>query len=376
MKKILVTGGAGFIGSFIVDKLIEDGESEVFIFDNLDPQVHTNGEKPDYLNKDALFIEGDVRDKDALAKAVEGIEQVYHMAAAVGVGQSMYQITKYVQVNTTGTANLLDVIINGGNKVEKLLVAASMSSYGEGRYNCPEHGIVNPPLRPESQMAAGDWELHCPHCDEIMEPLPTDENKPQICNSIYALTKKDQEEMALMWGQAYRIPAVALRFFNVYGPRQSLSNPYTGVCAIFMSRIKNDKPPVIYEDGRQTRDFIAVEDIARASITAMNDPRTNYGVFNVGGGNPTTIENIALTLAEIYGKDIKPQITSAFRKGDVRHCIASISKIRNAIGFQPQISFSEGMKALAAWTETAAAEDKFDSAANELEDRGLIVKRD
>lgn len=373
MKKILVTGGAGFIGSFIVDSLIEQG-NEVRIFDNLDPQVHPEGSKPVYLNKDAEFVYGDMRDLDAVNKVIKDVEQVYHMAAAVGVGQSMYQIAKYVDVNTGGTANLLDALTNIKNKVEKVIVAASMSSYGEGRYRCKEHGIINPPLRPESQMQKGDWEMHCPHCGQIMQTIPTDEEKPQICNSIYALTKKDQEEMVIMWGKAYSIPAVALRFFNVFGPRQSLSNPYTGVCAIFMSRIKNSNPPVIYEDGLQTRDFISVKDIARACVMSMNDSRADYQVFNVGAGKATSVKDVAVTLAKIYGKDIYPNITGAFRKGDVRHCISDPSRIEKTIGFKVSEPFDKGMRELVAWTETTSAEDLFETAASELAGKGLIVK--
>jgi len=375
MKKILVTGGAGFIGSYIVDLLIEKGDSEVYIFDNLDPQVHPNSDKPEYLNKDAVFIEGDVRNIDALAKAVRNMDQIYHMAAAVGVGQSMYKISKYVEVNTTGTANLLDILTNTKNHLEKLVVAGSMSSYGEGRYDCPLHGIVNPPLRTDEQMELGDWEVHCPECKAVMQPLLTDENKPRDCNSIYALTKKDQEEMVLLWGKAYDIPTTALRFFNVYGPRQSLSNPYTGVCAIFLSRLLNDQPPVVYEDGRQTRDFISVKDIARASYMAMNDDRANWEVFNVAGGNHISIKEIGDTLARILGKEIETEITNAFRKGDVRHCVADVTKIKKTIGFQPQIHFISGMQELAQWTQSQKATDGFKKAADELAAHGLVVKR-
>ena len=370
--KILVTGGAGFIGSYIVDRLIADGE-EVYIYDNLDPQVHPSGERPDYLHKDAVFIRGDVRDVEGLANAVKDMEQVYHMAAAVGVGQSMYQIAKYVAVNTGGTANLLEVLTNRPNKVEKVVVAASMSSYGEGKYKCEIHREQSPDLRPESQMQKGEWEVKCPVCGQEMTPLPTDEDKLQICNSIYALTKKDQEEMVLMWGKAYGIPAAALRFFNVYGPRQALSNPYTGVCAIFMSRIKNDKRPVIYEDGGQTRDFISVKDIARACVTAMKMKEADYQVFNVGTGKATCIAEIARTLAKIYGKDIVPEITNTFRKGDVRHCISDAGKIEKSLGFKAEIDLENGLEELAEWTEKVSAADHFDSAAAELKAKGLIV---
>ena len=375
MKKILVTGGAGFIGSHIVDLLLEEGKSEVFIFDNLDPQVHPDGEKPPYLNKDAVFIKGDVRDYDALKKAVREMEGIYHMAAAVGVGQSMYQIARYVQTNTLGTANLLDILTNARNRVEKLLVAGSMSSYGEGRYKCALHGKVNPPLRPESQLEDGDWELYCPECGTVMVPLLTDENKPRDCNSIYALTKKDQEEMVLMWGKAYNIPTTALRFFNVYGPRQSLSNPYTGVCAIFLSRLLNDKPPVVYEDGNQTRDFISVKDIARASLMAMNSDKADFQVFNVGAGGQISIKEIAQILAETLGKNIHPEIINSYRKGDVRHCVADISRIKRTLGFETLVPLKTGMRELAEWTVSQRAEDGFERASGELEKRGLVVKR-
>ncbi len=374
MKKILVTGGAGFIGSYIVDLLVENGD-EVSIFDNLDPQVHPDGRQPDYLNKNARFIKGDVRDMDALAKAIENIEQIYHMAAAVGVGQSMYQISRYVEVNTLGTANLLDVLTNRKNRVGKVLAAGSMSSYGEGRYRCLTHGLIDPPLRIEEQMAEGDWELHCPECNEALLPVLTDETKPQDCNSIYAITKKDQEEMTIMWGKAYGIPTTALRFFNVYGPRQSLSNPYTGVCAIFLSRLLNGKAPVIYEDGLQSRDFISVKDIAQACYTAMNDEWADHNVFNVGNGTPLTIKKIAETLAEIMGVEIEPEITHEFRKGDVRHCIADISKIRGAFGYVPKISFKDGMTELIEWTKSTRAADGYEKASSELEKHGLLIKR-
>jgi len=371
MKKILVTGGAGFIGSYIVDRLVEAGE-EVYIYDNLDAQVHPGGEKPVYLNKEAVFIPGDVRDAEGLAKALRSVEQVYHLAAAVGVGQSMYQIAKYVSVNSGGTANLLDVLINRPNRVEKVVVAASMSSYGEGSYRCDKDGGQSPDLRPESQLQKGDWEMRCPVCGRAMRPGPTAEEKPLMCNSIYALTKKDQEEMALMWGKAYGVPTTALRFFNVYGPRQSLSNPYTGVCAIFMSRIKHNKPPVIYEDGGQTRDFISVKDIARSCIMAMEMKAADYEVFNVGTGKGVSVAEIAGILAKIYGKAIAPEITHTFRKGDVRHCIAAAGKIERVLGFKAEVDLDSGLRELAEWTEEASAADYFERAAAELESKGLL----
>ncbi len=369
-NKILVTGGAGFIGSFLVDKLIEEGHF-VRILDNLDQQVH-QGKMPDYINKKAEFIKGDVRNTADLKKAFEGIEIVFHEAAAVGVGQSMYQIKQYVDTNSLGTANLLDFIVNKNNNIKKIIVAASMSSYGEGVYECSSCGRVKPALRTEEQMKREEWELKCPKCRKILKPVPIKEEDQQNCNSIYAITKKDQEDMVLNIGKSYGIPAVALRYFNVYGPRQSLSNPYTGVAAIFMSRIKNNNKPVIYEDGLQTRDFISVHDIVEANILAMNHSNANYEVFNVGTGKPISIKKIAEILARLYGKDITPEITNKFRKGDVRHCFADISKIKNKLGWEPKISFEQGMKELIGWSRNVKAEDKFEKAAQELKDKGLI----
>ena len=267
-RKVLVTGGAGFIGSHLVDRLVELGHT-VRILDNLDPQVHPGGKKPDYLNPGAEFVAGDVRDRETVRRALQGVEVVFHEAAAVGVGQSQYRIQHYVDVNTRGTATLLDVLANEPNSVEKIVVAASMSSYGEGKARCPECGIVKPTLRPESQMAAGQWEVRCPYCQTPTEPVPTDERTPRQVNSVYSLTKKDQEDLVLLFGRTYGVQAVALRYFNVFGPRQSLSNPYTGVAAIFISRLKNGNRPVVYEDGQQTRDFVSVHDVVQANILAM-----------------------------------------------------------------------------------------------------------
>ncbi len=370
MKTCLVTGGAGFIGSFIVDELIRRGHT-VRIYDNFDPQVHPGGKTPKHLNPDAECIQGDVRDYDSLKKALDGIEVVFHKAAAVGVGQSQYHIKQYVDVNVGGTANLLDILANEKTKVSKLIVAASMSSYGEGQYECEDCGIVRPEMRSEDQMAEQDWELYCPVCYEPVHPMPTEEDKRLECHSIYAITKKNQEEMVLNIGGTYGIPAVALRYFNVYGPRQSLSNPYTGVAAIFLSRIKHDHPPVVYEDGLQTRDFVSVHDIVRANMLVMEDEELS-GFYNIGTGQGRSIREIAELLLKLNGKnDLEPEITGKFRKGDIRHCVADISKARETFGFQPQVKFEEGMKELLEWSATAESDDKFEEARQELLKRGL-----
>ncbi len=366
--KILVTGGAGFIGSHIVDELIKEGHS-VRIFDNLEPQVHN--QVPAYLNKDAEFIKGDVRDIPALEAAIRDMDVIFHEAAMVGVGQSMYQVKRYVDVNTSGTANLLDLLVNKDHDVKKLIVASSMSIYGEGMYACEDCGVVYPSLRPEAQLRSHEWEMKCPNCEKNVKPVPTKESKPLMPTSIYAITKKDQEEMCLAIGRSYGLPTVALRYFNVYGPRQALSNPYTGVCAIFSSRIKNDNPPIIFEDGLQSRDFISVHDIVQANLLALKKSSANYNVFNVGSGRQASILDIAAILARLYGKKLKPDIVNKYRSGDIRHCFADISKIAE-LGFCPSASIDAGMKELVDWGKTQEAKDRGEMAYNELKERGLV----
>ncbi len=371
MKKVLVTGGAGFIGSHVVDSLIRKGY-RVTVFDNLEKQVHPGG-LPDYYNLKAEFIRGDVRKKRQLRDAVKECDAIIHLAAAVGVGQSQYMISKYVESNIQGTANLLDILVNTKHRVRKLVVASSMSIYGEGLYSCGKCGKVKPPLREFSGSGTGSWEPECPCCKGKLSPVPTNEDTPLVSNSIYAVSKKEQEEMSLLIGRTYGIPVTALRFFNVYGPRQSLSNPYTGVAAIFLSRIKNGNPPVIYEDGLQTRDFIWVEDIADACILSMEKEEADYRVYNVGSGRPVSILEIAGTLINLLGvKGISPEVTFTFRKGDVRHCFSDTSRIRNELGFEPSVSFGEGMKRLITWSRKAVSEDRFLKASSELKKRGLI----
>ena len=368
--KILITGGAGFIGSHLTDRLVEEGY-DVRIFDNLEPQVHQD-KKPKYLNPAAEFIKGDVRDYDRLQKALTGCEAVFHLAAAVGVGQSQYRVEHYIDINIRGTATLFDILVNRKNKVEKIIVAASMSSYGEGLYRCKKCGVVKPGLRPEKQLRRKDWEPRCPGCGSSLKPLATSEETPFDCNSIYALTKKVQEETALMLGKTYRIPTVSLRFFNVYGTRQSLSNPYTGVTAIFLSRLKNNQPPVVYEDGRQTRDFISIYDVCRALILSLKNKAANYEIFNVGSGRPVQIAEIARILAKTLHKKIEPEITKTFRKGDVRHCFADIDKIKKRLGWQPTVTFEDGIQKLVDWAREAPAKDKFLKAQAELTAKKLI----
>jgi dTDP-L-rhamnose 4-epimerase len=368
---ILVTGGAGFIGSFIVDELIRRGH-DVTIFDNLDMQIHPDGHPPDYLNTHARFVQGDVRDYDAFHQVVREAEVIFHEAATVGVGQSQYEIKKYVDVNVGGTANLLDILVNHTHKVQKIIIAASMSSYGEGLYQCEHCGPVRPVLRTEEQTTGGNWEQHCPECQADINPTTTSESAYQYPNSIYAQTKKDQEDMVLMIGRTYDIPAVSLRYFNAYGPRQSLSNPYNGVLAIFISRLKNNRRPIIFEDGLQTRDLISIHDIVRVNMIAMEQEKANYETFNVGSGTPSSIRDIAERTSEFLGKDIKPDITMKFRKGDVRHCIADNSKLHDLLGFVPQTAFEDGLKEVIEWSGTTHAEDRFDEVRREWKEKGLV----
>src|SRR5919201_4273147 len=281
-KRILVTGGAGFVGSHTVDALLERGH-EVRILDSLTPQVHSDG-APEYLAAHAEVVKGDMRDLDAVRRALDGIEVVYPLAAAVGVGQSMYEIAQYMGANTQGTANLLQALLDSKARVEKLVVASSMSIYGEGEYRCRNCGVVAPSPRSVAQLATKHWETLCPNCAAVLEPVPTRESKPLQCTSIYALSKKDQEEMTLLFGRTYGIPVVALRYFNIYGPRQALSNPYTGVAAIFASRLMNNNSPLVFEDGQQRRDFVSVDDVVAAKLLAMDRQEANGMAVNIGSG--------------------------------------------------------------------------------------------
>jgi len=372
-KKILVTGGAGFIGSHLVDKLIELGH-EVVVFDNLEPQVHGDSQKtPEYLNKECEFIKGDVRNRDKLKKALKDREIVFHQAAVVGVGQSMYEINKYTEANILGTSNLLHILANENHRVEKLIIASSMSVYGEGKYSCGDCGMIYPKLRPLSQLKRGEWKMRCPLCNQEVQSLPTDENKPLYPTSVYAISKRAQEEMCLTIGRAYQIPTVALRYFNVYGTRQALSNPYTGVAAIFSSRILNNHSPCIFEDGLQSRDFIHISDIVRANLLAMENKKADYEVLNVGTGQPLTVLDMAQALIKELGSSVDINIIRKYREGDIRHCYAGISKIRNQLGFQPQVKFEKGIHDLVEWVRGEKAQDQFEKSRKILEEKGLTL---
>ncbi len=374
-EKILITGGAGFIGSHIVDKLLAAGHT-VRVFDNLEPQVHgglrEQGHWPEYANPDAEYILGDIRNYDAVTEALAGMDVVFHEAAMVGVGQSMYQVSRYTDVNTNGAAVLLQAIIDAKERPRKMIVASSMSIYGEGAYHCPQHGTVFPNLRTPAQLQTKDWEMLCPipGCQHHLTPQPTDESKPLYPTSIYAITKRDHEEMFLVVGQAYQIPTVALRYFNTYGQRQALSNPYTGVGAIFAGRLLNNKPPVIFEDGLQQRDFVHVSDIAQANLLVMSEPAADFQVFNVGTGVPTSILQVAESLIAQMSLDLQPEIVQKFRAGDIRHCYADVSRL-SSLGYRPRVQFEHGLSELVAWVASQQAEDAFETARQELLHKGL-----
>lgn len=369
--KVLVTGGAGFVGSHTVDALLEDGH-EVRILDNLERQVHgTDQKRPTYLNKEAEFINGDIRNEADVKRALKGIQVVFHLAALVGVGQSMYDIKRYVEINSLGGAVLLDALVNGRNAIEKVIVASSMSIYGEGAYNCKSCGPVYPRLRTNEQLKRRSWEMSCPICHKEVSPIATNEDKKLYPTSIYAITKRDHEEMFLSIGASYNIPTVGLRYFNIYGARQSTSNPYTGVVAIFLSRILNNNNPLIFEDGWQSRDFIHVSDIVKANILAMEMSAANYRVFNIGTGRRLSILDVANILIKDINPALKPEIVNKYREGDIRHCYADTSLIEKELGFRPEVEFESGLKDLIEWAKENDAEDRVEMATQELVEKGL-----
>jgi dTDP-L-rhamnose 4-epimerase len=373
---VLVTGGAGFIGSHVVDSLV--GRHAVRVLDNLDPQVHGPGaSEPRHIlghvrEGRVEFQRGDVTDRAALARALQGEDVVIHLAAAVGVGQSTYEPHYYVHTNGTGTGLLLDLIAHQAAPVRKLVVASSMSLYGEGAFACRGCGGSAPAVRSAARLASGRWEVPCARCGADMEAVATPESKAPDIASVYAATKKHQEDLCVAFGRAWRIPTFALRFFNVFGPRQSLRNPYTGVAAIFLSRLLNGRPPLVFEDGNQSRDFIDVRDIARAVVLAAEHVGEGAHVLNVGTGRPLTVNQVAGALARGLGVDLRPELLNKYRAGDVRHCFSDPSRAREVLGFVPQHSFEEGLSLLVEWCRGESAQDDVERSLKELTDRRLV----
>ena len=363
-ETVLITGGAGFIGSHLGDELVRAGY-RVRALDSLVEQVHDESQRPAYLAGEIELISGDVRNAEVVRGALEGVDVVVHLAARVGVAQSMYEPAEYAAANSLGTAVLLEALFE--HPVRKLVVASSMSVYGEGAYE-PAPAVE----RTREQLERRDWEPRGPNGEEL-RPVRTPETKVPSLASVYALTKYDQERLCLLYGAAYDVRAVAVRFFNVYGPRQALSNPYTGVLAIFAARLLNNRPPLVYEDGGQRRDFVNVADVARACRLALERDGADGRPVNIGSGRSASVLEIAHELARVLGKEIEPQITGTFRAGDIRHCFADVTLAREALGFEAQVPLEDGLAGLASWLEGQVATDRVDEAAAELAERGLTT---
>jgi dTDP-L-rhamnose 4-epimerase len=371
MLRVLISGGAGFIGSHLARALADRGE-QVRVLDALIPQVHADKATAPALPPEVEFIQGDVSDPQAWQQSLDGIDAVYHLAAEVGVGQSMYEISRYIRANTLSTAILLELLASGRTAVKKLVVASSMSIYGEGAYTCASCGPVSPSLRSLERLRTGQWEVTCPYCSQVVEPRPTSEQKPLQPTSVYAISKRDQEELCLVVGRAYGIPSVALRFFNVYGPGQALSNPYTGVAAIFCSQLRHDNPPLIFEDGLQSRDFVHIDDIVQANLLALDQHAADYQVFNVGTGRSVQVGQLANMLAAAMHSTLQPRLVGRFREGDIRHCYADITKISTTLGYRPRMTLEAGLPDLVRWVSTQQSCDRVQQAQAELEQRGLL----
>jgi dTDP-L-rhamnose 4-epimerase len=368
-KHALVTGGAGLIGSHVTDLLVREGW-KVRVLDNLEPNTHKRG-KPDWINERAEFIQGDLRDRETIAAALDKIDIVFHQAA---YGGYMPEIAKYVHVNSLGTAQMLEVIREKNLPIKKIVVASSQAVYSEGAGECPKHGLVFPPVRSVEQLRKGDWEVHCPICGAVTKSVPTPENAPVGGETVYGLTKVDQEKLVLLWGKQMGVPTVALRYSCTYGPRQSIFNPYTGVIAIFCTRLLNNLPPVLYEDGEQTRDFSFVEDIARANLLAATTDKLDGFAVNVGSGRGVPIREIAEQISRALKIDIAPEVNGEFRPGEMRHLTSDTTRIR-AAGYKPDVDLGTGIERYIDWIRTQSdIRDYFSEAADILRSKGIVHK--
>jgi dTDP-L-rhamnose 4-epimerase len=375
MKNILITGGAGFIGSNLTQKLVSKGYC-ITILDNLSKQIHGKDQKSELYNsikEISTFILGDVCNEEDWKKALKGQDAVIHLAAETGTGQSMYEISRYNDVNILGTSHLLDFLANNKNSVKKLIIASSRSIYGEGKYKCENHGVVYPNERVASNMMKGKFDLFCDVCGGELDVIPTDENSKIHPSSIYGITKQQQEQMILLMGKSLGIPAVALRYQNVYGPGQSLSNPYTGILSIFSTRMLNGNDIDIYEDGEESRDFVFIDDVVEATILALEKEEANHQIFNVGSGEATTVSQVANSLKSLYNSNANISIGGSFRLGDIRHNYADLNKIKNLLGFTAKFDFQTGISRFVDWVKTQEVkEDKYEQSLNELKNKGLI----
>jgi dTDP-L-rhamnose 4-epimerase len=367
MKRALVTGGAGLIGSHLTDLLVREGWS-VRVLDNLEPNTHKRG-KPAWINPGAEFVHGDMRDRDTVAGALDGIDVIFHQAA---YGGYMPEISKYVHVNSLGTALMLELIREKNLPIKKIVVASSQAVYSEGAGECPKHGLVFPPVRPVEQLRKGDWQVHCPICGEITKSVPTPEDAPIGGETVYGLTKVDQEKLVLLWGQQVGLPTVALRYSCTYGPRQSIFNPYTGVIAIFCTRLLNNLPPVLYEDGEQTRDFSFVEDIARANLLAAETDKLDGFAVNIGSGRGVPIREVAEIVSDALNIKIKPEARGEFRPGEMRHLTSGTTRARSA-GYKPSVELPDGIQRYIDWIRTQAdIRDYFSEAEQILRSKGIV----
>jgi dTDP-L-rhamnose 4-epimerase len=373
-KTVLITGGAGFIASHCAKALLDHGY-QVRAFDNLDPQIHGSDRRPpSYLDRRIELLIGDIRSPRAIRRALVDVDCVIHLAARVGVGQSMYEMAAYTDVNTRGTAVLLEAMAERAKRrpFDRLVVASSMSIYGEGCYRASDGRLLGNVQRSSSRLKQGLWEP-TDGSGRPLEAVETAESKTPSTLSVYALSKYDQERLCLMVGRAYEIPTVALRFFNVYGPHQALSNPYSGVLAIFAARLLNEKPPLIFEDGKQRRDFVNASDVAEACRLALKVEAAVGGAFNIGSGQPVMIKEVARLLADTLGVQIEPEITGECRVGDVRHCFPDIGAARSVLGFHPRIQLEAGLVELVHWLKGRVAVDRVSEAHAALAVRGLTL---
>ena len=374
MKNILITGGAGFIGSRLCEKLFDQGNN-VTVLDNLSEQIHGNGESFLFnkIKDKCTFIKGDVRDKNDWAHAIKNQEIIIHLAAETGTGQSMYEVEKYTNVNVIGTSHMLEILANSNHNVKKIIVASSRSIYGEGKYNCKTHGVQYPSKRKEEDMKKGEFNPKCSMCNSSLNVLPTDEQSKIHPSSIYGINKQQQEQMVMLMGESLSIPSVAFRYQNVYGPGQSLSNPYTGILSIFSTRILNGNDLDIYEDGEETRDFVYIEDAVDATILGIEKEEANGHIFNVGSGVSTRVIDVAHTLKRLYNSEINITISGKFRLGDIRHNFADLSKLKDILGFTPKYNFERGITEFVNWVKTQEVmEDKYEKSIQQLKNKGLI----
>ena len=371
-ETILVTGGAGFIGTYICEKLYDKGY-EVLIYDNLSLQIHgENASLPEYIRDKVEFTKGDIRDRNILKQAVQKADKIIHLVAETGVGQSMYDIQRYTDVTIQGTATLWDIIVNEENKVKKVVLASSRAVYGEGKYTCSNCGTIYPNSRKRENLDQHKWELYCPKCDEQLNSVATDEESALVPTSIYAACKKTQEELCMISGKSINVPVSIVRYQNVYGPRQSLNNPYTGILSIFTSRLKNNKPINVYEDGLESRDFVYVEDVADGTILALEREEANYETFNIANGISTTVFEIAEILSKNINSQLEPIVTGQYRIGDIRHCYANIDKAKKILRYSPKFDIESGIKNFLEWALKQKSYDNSHIAEGKLKEKGLL----